>query len=157
MTSKLFIILALSSEGFVFFGHFYLSVSLFFAIFLAICYRRFCFFGKVNLATLCVVFRVARLALLRPNSINLAFLKWFGMKKHSVWYVRHSLSFFWPFLMVLAWKNIHCLAFFETSGSAAVVGLELHSNIVIRRFFWGPRFSLFCHGPILEDASGFAI
>ena len=35
MTSKLFIILALSSEGFSFFGHFYLSVSLFFAILLA--------------------------------------------------------------------------------------------------------------------------
>jgi len=26
--------------------------------------------------------------------------------KNGVWHVRHSLAFFWPFLVVLAWKNI---------------------------------------------------
>jgi len=53
-----------------------------------------------------VVNRVARLALLTPNSRNLAFFKvvWhekmvFGMYV-IVWH------FFWPFLIVLAWKNI---------------------------------------------------
>ena len=85
MTSKLFIILALSSEGFVFFGHFYLSVSLFFAILLAVfghLLQKILLFWKsksgnpvVLKKMCCVVFRVARLALLRPNSINLAFFK----------------------------------------------------------------------------------
>ena len=26
--------------------------------------------------------------------------------KNGVWHVRHSLAFFWPFLMVLAWKTL---------------------------------------------------
>jgi len=27
----------------------------------------------------------------------------------------------------------------------------------IKSFFWGQRSSLFCHGPILEDTSSFAV
>ena len=58
MIGKLFNILALSSEGFGFFGHFYLSVWLFFAILLAVfghLLQKILLFWKLNLATLCIV------------------------------------------------------------------------------------------------------
>jgi len=45
----------------------------------------------------------------------------------------------------------HCLACFETSGSVTAVGLQLQN------FFSGQRSSLFCDGPIHEDANGFAV
>ena len=93
--------------------------------------------------------RVARLALLRPNSRNLAFFEvvWhekmvFGMYV-KVW---HFLAFFDGVGM-----KKHCLAFFKTSGSATSVGLESQN------FFPGQRYSLFCHDPILQDTSDFAV
>jgi len=69
------------------------------------------------------VTRVARLAFLRPKSRNLVFLKVF-------W---HDKVLFGMYVIVLHFLGLfdgvgmkkHCLAFFETSGSAAAVGLEL--------------------------------
>jgi len=57
---------------------------------------------------------VARLAFLRPNSKNFAFLKMVWHEKNGVWHVPHSLAFlaffngvgmkkhFWPFVKPLA-------------------------------------------------------
>jgi len=51
--------------------------------------------------------------------------------KNGVWHVRHSLAFFWLFLMVLAWKNI-VWPFLKPEASGSVtqftaVGLELRA------------------------------
>jgi len=49
-------------------------------------------------------------------------------------------------------KEKYCLAFFKTSGSVTAVSLELYN------FFPDfQRSSIFCHGPILENTSGFAV
>jgi len=95
------------------------------------------------------VSRVARLAFLRPNSRNLAFFK-------VVWHEKLVFGMYvivWHFLAFFdgAGMKKHCSAFFKTSGSVIAVGLELWN------FFSGQRSSLFYHGPIIENTSGFAL
>jgi len=67
-----------------------------------------------------------------------------------VWDEKMVFGIFWPFLMALAWKK-HCLAFFWNLWLSCCCRLE------IKWFFWGQTSSLFCHGPILEDTSGFGL
>ena len=55
---------------------------------------------------------------------------------------------FWPFLMVLAWKNIFGLLW--------NLWLSYCCRLGIKSFFWGQMSFLFYHGTILEDTNGFA-
>ena len=57
----------------------------------------------------------------------------------------------WHFLAFLDGAGMKKQIVWQTSGSVSAVGLELYN------FFSGQMSSLFYHGPILEDKSGFAI
>jgi len=81
---------------------------------------------------------------------NFGFFKSGLAWKNGVWHVRHSLAFFGLF-----WWCLHEKTLFGTFVKSLVK--LLLSDFVIKRFIWGQRPSLFCHGPILEDTSGFAV
>jgi len=83
------------------------------------------------------------------NSRNFAFFK-------VVWHEKMEFGMYiivWHFLAFfdgVGMKN-DCLAVFKTPGSVTAVNVELYN------FFSSQRSSLFCHGPTVEDKSGFAV